>query len=70
MILPVPKSQTQSEWVMSMHIWKRSLAVLIIVCGVLLPEFVFAQGPPSINRGSRSLEGLASSPGMVAAVSL
>ena len=55
---------------MSMHIWKRSLAVVIIGSGVLLPEFVFAQGPPSINRGSRSLDGLASSPGMVAAVSL
>ena len=55
---------------MSMHIWKRCLVGLIIVSSVLLPEFVFAQGPPSINRGSRSTEGLASSPSGVAAVSL
>lgn len=55
---------------MLFRIWKRSLVVLTIVSGVLLPKAGSAQGPPNINRSSRGPDGAAASPGMVPPVSL
>ena len=55
---------------MLVKFWKSSPVVVLLSCGICLPELAFGQGPPVISHTSRNPDGSTALPGVVSLVNV